>query len=210
MQEFRGAPTMPLISLPDATSSGTLSLEKAIASRRSIRSFVDAAVSLAQISQLLWAAQGITSPQKGFRAAPSAGATYPLSLFLITGNVETLAPGVYLYHPRQHALEKIVDGDRREQVCQAALSQRFIASAPAVIAIAGVLSRTTRRYGKRGEIYVYMEAGHAGQNIYLQAASLGLGTVAVGAFKPDQLASSLELLNSETPLYLFPVGTPAP
>jgi SagB-type dehydrogenase family enzyme len=208
MEKFRGAPVNSLMPLPAASSSGTVSLEETIAHRRSVRNFSAEPLSLAEVSQLFWAAQGITSPQNGFRAAPSAGATYPLFLFFVAGNVTDVEPGIYLYHPDEHALEKVLQGDYRTQVCQAALSQKFIEAAPALIVIAGVFSRTTLRYGSRGENYVYMEAGHVGQNIYLQATALGLATVAVGAFKTDQLANALGLFNTETPLYIFPVGKP--
>lgn len=203
---LREKPVTPLLQLPAAKTTGTVALEEAIARRRSLRQFASDSLSLSEVSQLLWSAQGVTEPAKGFRAAPSAGALYPLELFLLASNVASLTPGIYLYHPHPHALQLIVAGDQIPQLSQAAWPQKFVANAPAVIAIVGVISITAGRYGARAEKYVYLEAGHAGQNIYLQATALGLSTVAVGAFHPDMAAESLNLLDSETPLYLFPVG----
>ncbi len=186
-------------------STGGISVEAALAERRSRREYKDQPLTLEQLSQLLWAAQGETS-QWGGRTAPSAGATYPLELYAVVGDVEGLQPGVYRHIPSEHRMVKTVDGDVREDLAAAALGQEFVAEAPVVFVIAAVYERTTQRYGDRGIMYVHMEAGHAGQNIYLQAESLGLGTVAVGAFNLEQVSGLLQLPDGQEPVYLFPAG----
>lgn len=194
------------LKLPEPTLKGEMSVEEAISRRRSVREYKDAPLTLSELGQLLWAAQGITLPSKGFRAAPSAGATYPLELYVSVreGGVEGLSAGIYHYDPFTHSLTLVKAGDFSLEIYRAALSQEWVREAPVCIIIAADFSRTTSRYGARGERYVYMEAGHVGQNIYLQATALGLGTVAVGAFYDDQLKSVVGC--SEDPIYLFPVG----
>ncbi len=186
--------------LPDPRLDGETSLEKTIAERRSRRTFRDRALNDQERSQLLWAAQGITDARREFRAAPSAGATYPLETYAVT------AEGVYRYHPDGHQLEQLAAADRRSALAAAALGQRSVRSAPLVIVFSQVPERTTRRYGDRGQMYIHMEAGHAAQNIHLQAVALGLASVPIGAFDPDQVADILDLPSGETALYLIPVG----
>ncbi len=195
------------VSLPEPRTSGPVSLEEAIRGRRSVRDFRMDPVNLDQVSQLLWAVQGITDGN-GLRAVPSAGATYPLEIYLIVGAVEALAPGVYRYAPERHTLDLLQSGDLREEVAAAALGQSWIAQAPITILVAAVFSRTTGRYGDRGRQYVHMEMGHAAQNAYLQAEALGLGTTMVGAFRDQALAEAAGLLFEEHPLGLLPVGVP--
>ncbi len=189
---------------------GGLSVEEAIAFRRSIREYESTPLTLTQISQLLWAAQGITDVAHEFRAAPSAGATYPLIVYLVVGEggVVGLEAGVYRYDPYTHSLTLVVKGDVRQKLYEAALEQPWVRDAPASIVITAVYKRTTDRYGERGVRYVHMEAGHASQNIYLEATSLGLGTVSVGAFHGDLVKSLLGASADETPLYIMPVGVP--
>ncbi len=163
------------------------------------------ALSMAQVSQLLWAAQGITDRQ-GFRTAPSAGALYPLELYLAVGNVDGLGAGLYRYEPDSHTLARMDDQDLRRRLARAALGQQWVADNAAVLIITGVYSRTQRKYGRRAQRYVHMEVGHAAQNVFLQAASLGLGTVVVGAFDDDAVARALGLSQGEQPLCLMPVG----
>ena len=196
------------IALPEPRTQGDVSLEEAISRRRSIRRYARASLALDQVGQLLWAAQGITEPGRGFRAAPSAGATYPLELHLVVGEgaVEGLAPGVYRYLPEGHQLKQRLEGDLRGRLSAAALGQPWVKEAPIAIVITAVYQRTTARYGERGIRYVHLEAGHVGQNIYLQAVALGFGTVAVGAFQDDAVAALLQLPPEEIPLYIFPVG----
>ncbi len=196
-----------VIALPAPRPRGPLSLEEAIAGRRSRRSYSPEPLTLWEAAQLLWAAQGVTEPHEGLRAAPSAGATYPLELYLAAGRVEDLEPGVYHYISGAHALRgPRPRGDPRPGLYKACLEQPWVLEAPASIVIAAVPGRTTSVYGKRGMRYVYMEAGHASQNIYLQAEALGLATVAVAAFHDEHVARLLQLPGNTVPLYVMPVG----
>ena len=193
------------VQLPAPEKDGTFSVEAALQARRSIRSYADQALTLKEVGQLLWAAQGTTSA-RGFRTAPSAGALYPLELFIVVGNVMELPAGVYRYHPRTHSLEKTAEGDLRDELSRAALSQRSLALAPMVIVISAVYERTTAKYRDRGMRYVLMEAGHAAQNVYLQSVPLDIGTVVIGAFRDQQVQSLLNCQSNERPLYLMPLG----
>ena len=201
---------MPRIALPVPRLKGDTSLEEVISKRRSRREFRDSTLALEQVSQVLWAAQGITDPS-GLRAAPSAGALYPLDLYLAVGQqaVEGLAEGVYHYDPQGHGLERILEGDVREVVARVATEQMFIAEAPVILVITGEYERTTWKYSDRGVRYVHMEAGHAAQNVYLQAEALGLGTVTAGAFQDEELSRTLGLPTERRPLYVMPIGHPA-
>lgn len=203
----RSGPPGVRIPLSAPETGAGMSVETALRSRRSIRDFDSKPLSLARVSQMVWAAQGTTRPE-GYRTAPSAGALYPLDLYLLAGAVTGLSPGVYLYHPRQHELESIAPGDRRRELSDAALTQGWISKAAAVIVLAAVFSRTTMKYGERGHRYVHMEAGHAGQNVYLQATLLGLGTTTVGAFHDERVKTVLELPEEAQPLCLLPIGFP--
>jgi len=194
------------VSLPDPVLDGSLSLEQALLQRRSVRSYADRPLTLELVSQLLWSAQGITDARRGLRTAPSAGATYPLELLLVVGDVEGLDAGIYRYKPRDHVLTSIRSGDVRPDLARGALGQAFIGQAPVSIVFTGVHGRTARRYGDRAERYVAMEAGHAAQNVYLQAVALELGTVVVGAFRDRQVVDLLQLDTAEMPLYIMPVG----
>lgn len=191
--------------LPSPERTGALSVEQALDQRRSVRDFQRETLSLAQIGQLAWAAQGVSDPG-GYRTAPSAGATYPLEVDLLIQGIDGLADGVYRYLPSEHALQLRFGGDHREALAQAALGQAWVRDAPVVMALSAVLARTEARYGERAERYVFMEAGHAAQNVYLQGVALEVGTVAVGAFDDDGVARVLELARGERPLYLLPLG----
>jgi len=191
--------------MPAPRRDSAISLEKALHSRRSVREFAAEPLELWQISQLAWAAQGITGPDLQ-RRAPSAGALYPLDLYLVTGNVNGLPPGIYKYNLNDHELRLSVQSDIRRELCGAALSQASILQAAAVFAVSAVYKRTTAKYGDRGIRYVHMEAGHAAQNLLLQAAVLGLGAVLVGAFRDERVRQILLLSEIESPLYLIPVG----
>lgn len=192
------------VSLPAPLKAGAMSLEEALAQRRSVREFVPGALTLAEVSRLVWAAQGATKPEG--RTAPSAGATYPLEVYLAVGEVKGLAAGVYRYLPRAHRLETVTDGDMRRPLAAAAVDQQWIGRAALVVVIAAAFERTTARYGRRGERYVHMEAGHAAQNLLLEATALGLGATPVGAFNDAEVSRLLHLPGGETPLYLIPVG----
>lgn len=200
---------MKTIHLPQPNSDSDFSLERALKQRRSVRNFSGAALALNEIAQLLWSAQGITSPD-GLRTAPSAGALYPLEIILAAGNVTGLDPGVYRYDPSGHLLTPVSEGDRRAELARAALGQLWMQTAPAVIAFGAVEERTTRKYGSRGIPYVYIEVGHSAQNVFLQAQALGLGAAVVGAFDDARIASILQMPKEERPLYLMPVGKPLP
>ncbi|HOK22779.1 MAG TPA: SagB/ThcOx family dehydrogenase [Candidatus Hydrothermia bacterium] len=191
-----------MIKLPDPVKDSKFSVERAINERRSIRTYKDAPLTLKEVSQLLWASQGTVA--SGRRAAPSAGATYPLEIFFVAGNVEGLKQGLYRYKNKEHSLELIREGDFRKPISDRALRQDMILKAPATIVVSAVFERTRARYGTRAERYVHMEAGHVGENIMLQATALGLGTVPVGAFIDSEVKSVLGI--KEDPLYLFPVG----
>jgi SagB-type dehydrogenase family enzyme len=191
-----------VIKLPEPAMDSNFSVERAINERMSVRSYKDEPLTLKEVSQLLWASQGTVA--SGRRAAPSAGATYPLEIFLAAGKVEGLKPGLYKYKNKEHSLELIKEGDLRKGLSNAALRQDMILKAPATIVVAAVFERTRARYGARTERYVHMEAGHVGENIMLQATALGLGTVPVGAFVDREVKDLLGI--KEEPLYLFPVG----
>ncbi len=193
------------IKLPEPAQDSNTSIEEAILKRRSVRTYKDSPLTLKEISQLLWAAQGITNP-RGFRAAPSAGALYPLEIYVIAGNVNDLPDGIYNYKPLKHELVRIVKGDKRDELCNAALGQSSIRTAAAVIVFSAVYERTTMKYGDRGIKYVHIETGHAAQNVFLQAVSLDLGTVVIGAFHDDAVTELLKMPDREKPLYIMPVG----
>lgn len=195
------------IMLPKPEIVAGMAVESALRSRRSVRDFEGTPLSLAQVSQMVWAAQGTTSPE-GYRTAPCAGALYPLDLYLVTGDVTGLSPGVYLCHPREHNLEKVAAEDRRRELSDAALAQGWIGRAAAVIVLTAVYRRTLSKYGERGRRYVHFEAGHAAQNVYLQATSLGLSTTTVGAFRDEDVNAVLGLPAERQPLCLLPIGFP--
>jgi SagB-type dehydrogenase family enzyme len=187
------------VSLPAPLRRGEMSLEEAIWKRRSRRRFRPGPLSLAHIGQLLWAAQGVTGPT-GLRAAPSAGAMYPLELYLCCEE------GVFHYLPDSHALAKTSALDARGNLARAALGQEFVEEADICIVIGAVFERTTARYGDRGARYVHMDAGYASENVHLQAEALGFGSVSVGAFRDDEVARVLDLEKGLRPLNMIPVG----
>jgi SagB-type dehydrogenase family enzyme len=193
------------MQLPPPRVESAVPVETALRARRSHREYAAGPLALAELSQLLWAAQGVTTPE-GYRTAPSAGALYTLEVCVLTSNVTDLATAIYHYAPHSHALRKVVDGDHRRGLTQAALHQSSITAAPVVIVITAVYERTMAKYGPRGERYVHMEAGHAAQNVYLQAVAPNLATVAIGAFSDEAVARVLQLPDREQPLYLLPIG----
>lgn len=195
--------------LPKPILKGGLSVEEAIYRRRSFRNYSFSSVSLKEVSQMLWASQGITDEFNGFRSAPSAGATYPLNVYLVSLNIESLPSGLYKYIPKDHKLLVIFEKDAKllsREIYYSCLEQESFLYCAGVIVITAIFERTVRRYGTVGERFVYMEVGHVSQNIYLQCVSLGIGTVAVGAFDDVRLKSVLGLPIEEKPLYLMPFG----
>jgi SagB-type dehydrogenase family enzyme len=197
--------TDSLVRLPAPDTLGLVTVEHALQHRRSVRSFTSESLSQAQLGQVLWAAQGVTSSWGG-RAAPSAGATYPMELYVVAGRVEGLAPGVYHYFPSEHSLRVHRPADVRTDLAGAALGQSCVSAAAFTLVLAADYGRTTARYGERGRRYVHMEAGHVGQNVHLQCEALELGTVMVGAFRDDDVRKVVGI--AEEPLYLMPVGRP--
>ncbi len=210
------------IQLPSPHTQGGMPVEQALDRRRSVREYKPRSLSPAQVAQLLWAAQGVTEKRPapswwpgdrewggGLRAAPSAGALYPLELYVAVGDVKDIPPGCYRYRPRNHTLTGVLTGDIRPDLAGAALGQEPIAGAPVVLILTAVAQRTARKYGDRAVRYVHMEIGHAGQNIYMQAESLGLATVMMGAFRDTAVRNVLELSEEEDPFAIMPVGYPA-
>ncbi|MDP2362791.1 MAG: SagB/ThcOx family dehydrogenase [Ignavibacteria bacterium] len=193
------------IDLPSPDYSSTTSVEESLLKRRSVRGFKDLPLNLKEVSQLLWAAQGITH-QGEFRTAPSAGSLYPLEIYIVVNNVITVSKGVYKYYPNKNQLVKIKEKDIRKELSAAALGQRWIEEASVILVFSAVYERTTKKYGERGIRYVHMEVGHAAQNVYLQAVSLNLGTTVVGAFNDEDVKKILNISNEELPLYLIVVG----
>jgi SagB-type dehydrogenase family enzyme len=211
-----------IIKLPPPQLKGKVSIEETILKRRSVRKYRREPLDLRQLSQILWSAQGITGT-RGFRAAPSAGATYPLEIFVVIGKEsvtiseiptasgrapEELQAGIYHYEPDSHSLSLHKSADLRPDLARATLDQEFIIDAPVDIAVCALYSRTSYRYGRRGERYVHMEVGHVGENIHLQAVALGLATVEVGAFHDEEVRKVLGVEEQIKPLYIMPIGKP--
>jgi SagB-type dehydrogenase family enzyme len=191
---------MKEIRLPKPRLKGPVSVEEAIETRRSVRSYSPKDVSLEDISQLLWACQGITDERSGQRSSPSAGALYPLEIYVARKD------GLFHYIPEGHKLEAISGEDVRRDLSDAAYGQRFVAEAGIDIIITAVYERVTSKYSSRGIRYTDMEAGHAAQNVFLEAAALGLWSVPVGAFDDARVAKVLKLPRDSKPLYILPVG----
>jgi SagB-type dehydrogenase family enzyme len=208
-----------VIKLPSPQLRGKVSLEETISRRRSVRKYHGESIDLGQLSQILWAAQGHTGARR-FRAAPSAGATYPLEIFAVIGERGVIArettqgaqeveAGIYHYEVDSHSLRLHKPAELRPELARAVLDQQFLVEAPVDIVICALPDRMSHRYGERAERYVHMEVGHAGQNIHLQAVALGLATVKVGAFDDGEIRTVLEVDEQGRPLYIMPVGTSA-
>ncbi len=205
MRTIQQSQILATITLPKPIYHSDVSIEQTLLARRSVRIYQNSPLTLQQVSQLLWAAQGITSPHGG-RTAPSAGALYPLEIYLICGNVTGLSAGIYHYVPATQSIEFIAKGDKRKDLASAAFNQTWVKNAAIDIVIVGVFNRTESKYGARGDRYVYMEAGHAAENIFLQAVPLKLGTVTVGAFDDASINKILNVSNDYHPIYIMPVG----
>jgi len=204
-----------IIKLPQPRYKSDFSIEECLLLRRSIREYKKEPLTLAEVSQILWAAYGINEEidnppaylRGGLKTAPSAGALYPLEIYLVAGEVTGLEKGVYKYITEDHALQKVQDGDIRADLCNAGLDQDMIEDAPADLVFSGIYSRTTIRYGERGRLkYVPIDVGHAGQNVYLQAIALGIGTCAIGAFDDEMVKMVMEFPEEEEPMYIMPLG----
>lgn len=197
------------IKLPDPMYESTTSLESAMAKRRSVRKYKYHSLCLSDIAQILWAAQGITDPVNRYRSAPSAGALYPLELYILIGEVENIEKGIYKYNPYNHEIIQTGNHDIRDEIYRAALYQECILNASMVIIISAVYGRTIDKYHERGKRYVDMEVGNVSQNIHLQVLSLNLGTVVVGAFNDERIRRILDMPENEWPLCIMPIGKPA-
>jgi len=196
------------ILLPEPSYKGKKSVEEAIKQRRTIRNFKSKSLTIKNLSQILWAADGITDRRRMFRSAPSAGALYPLDIFVVIGRggVKSFKTGVYRYMPEKHSLRLVKEGDVREKLAMAALYQMWIAKAPVILVITGCYKRSTIKYGERGIRYTYIEAGHVGQNVFLQCESLGLSTAVVGAFYNQKVIECLGIEKENDPILIMPVG----
>ena len=196
------------IPLPKPSLDGKVSVEKAIKERRTIRDFKDRPLPFTHLTQLLWAAQGITDLKEGKRAAPSAGALYPLDIYVIAGEkgVKGMEAGVYHYLPKTHSVLPISKGDRRKEIASASLQQMWMAKAPVIFIITAEYKRITWKYGERGIRYSLIEVGHVGQNLFLQAEALGLGAGIVGAFNDEDVSKIIGLPPKHEPLLIMPVG----
>ncbi len=195
------------IKLPSVRHQGPMSLEAALWARRSTRGFSRDSIPLADLGQLLWAADGVNRPNS-HRTAPSAMATYPLELYVVVSRVRDLAPGVYHYQPAGHAVERLATGDRLPELVGNAARSAWIADAAAVVVFAGAFDRAEGRMRERTERYIAIEAGAAAQNLYLQAAALGLGTTFVASAQDSAVARIARLGSGEQPMGIMPLGRP--
>jgi SagB-type dehydrogenase family enzyme len=211
-----------LIPLPEASHEGAVSVAEAIAHRRSVRSFTGKPLTLSQLAQILWAAQGVSERRSdpptmwgdrpwigGLLTTPSAGALYPLELYAVVSAVQGLRPGTYRYVPSRHALALLGGRDLRAGLAGAALGQTAITEAPVNLVIASVVERTAVKYGSRAERYVHIEVGACAENVFLQAEALGLGTVIIGAFRDDPVREVLDLPTDHAPFVIMPIGQPS-
>ncbi len=195
-----------IIKLPEPKYIGSLSVEETLKKRRSERVYKkNASISLSEVSQILWAAQGITDP-RGLKTAPSAGALYPIEIYLVVGDMTGLSKGVYKYIPKIHGVIKVKGGDARAGLSRSSFGQSYVKEGSIVLVIAALYDRTTKKYGQRGIRYVHIESGNISQNIYLQCASLNLGTVAVGAFDDEDVKKVIGMSKEESPLLIMPIG----
>ncbi len=201
------------IQLPSPVLKGDFTLEEVLYKRRSIRSYSGSQMSLQHLSQILWSAYGVTEPKDrpphirgGFKTAPSAGARYPLEVYVIVGNVEGIRAGIYRYLPENHSIVLLIEGDFRVQARVAARNQMMVEQAPVTVVYTADFERTTSRYGERGKNYVYVDLGHSAQNVYLQAEALGMHSCAIGAFVDEDINKVMQLPPNETVIYMMPVG----
>ena len=196
------------MKLPKPQIDGDISLEKTIKGRRTIRSFLSEPLTREQFSQLLWAAQGITDDKGYKRAAASGGGLYPMDIYAVVGEngVEGFKAGLYHYETQGHAVSPVSEGDLRNGVARASLEQMWMAAPPLSLVITAEYARIKVKYGDRGVRYAMIEAGHVGQNIFLQAEALGLGAGIVGAFRDEDVIRIMNIPPSHEPLLIMPVG----
>lgn len=193
------------IALPKPKVKGFISVEEVLDKRRSIRQFLKTPLNIYELSQILWAAYG-TNTKDGKKTTPSAGATYPLEIYIVAKNFEDLKEGLYKYISENHSLKVLKEGDFLNQLAETTYQPEMCKNAAALLVITSVNERTTSVYGQRGMRYIYMEAGHSAQNISLQGVALGIGSVLVGAFDDSKVSNALSLKRGEMPLYIIPIG----
>jgi SagB-type dehydrogenase family enzyme len=205
-----GANGLSTVKLPSPSLKGKVPVEETLARRRSVRHYGTRALTLQSLSQILWAAQGITDPDGVFRTAPSAGAVYPLELYAVVRKegVEGLPEGAYHYQPGDHSLALIKEGDLSADLEAATWGQEIVKAAAASIVMTGVRGKIAEKYGRRGAQYMYQESGHVAQNVFLQATALGIGTVVMGAFSQAGVRRVIGAGAGERPLYIQPLGIP--
>lgn len=198
------------ILLPMPSHKGTVTVEEALKARRTKRSFKARSLTLKEFSQVLWAAYGVTAKVSGYhlKTSPSAGGLYPIDIYAVVGKdgVGTLAPGVYRFRPENHSIKCIKEGDLRAAVAKHSVHQMWMAKAPVMLVITGEYARCTIKYGQRGVMYTHIEAGHVGQNVFLQAEAIGLKAGIVGAFNNKQIIKTIGIPSSHNPLLIMPVG----
>src|SRR3989339_1399293 len=207
--QYKNYPDSKIIKLPKPAYRG-ITLEESIEKRRSIRNYSSKPLTMSQLSQLLFSAQGITGKlyDQSLRTAPSAGALYPLEVYVIANDVEDLPRGIYHYAVLNHSLELVKSGDFRKEITAAGLEQEMLGDADVTFVLSAVFDRVCYKYGERGFRYAYIEAGHISQNIYLQAVSLRLGSVSVGAFLDEEINKLIGIDGrTEAVIYLHAVGT---
>lgn len=201
-----------VIDLPKPVLKGKMTLEETLQARRSVRAFTEDPLTMEQVSQILWAGQGVTKRGAiNFKTAPSAGGLYPVELYLVVGEkmVKGLAAGVYHYDPDTHTMSRTMEGDQRKALCEAALGQTCIEKCACNLVVTAVYARTAKKYGERATRYVHIEVGHVGQNVALQCVALKLGSVTIGALYDDKVKETLKLPDDHEPLYIMPIGRPA-
>ena len=208
-------PEGPVVVLPQPRLSSDVSVEEAMQNRRSLRIYEDSPLTIAEVSQLLWSAYGLSYQiengpdflRGGLRTAPSAGALYPLELYLVVRNVTDLDPGIYWYKSETHELVRIASENHWEELSYSAFDQIHFETAAAAIVWSAIFERCTDKYGDRGrERYVCMDLGHSAENVYLQAYALKIGTCAIGSFSDLILRQAIQMTRIEEPLYIMPLG----
>ena len=203
--ETATGPNMEKIKLPDPQQSNCNAIEEALFKKRSIAKYKNVPITCSDLSQVLWASQGIAE-SKDPKKSPSTEALFPLEVYAIIANVIGIPAGIYQYRPHTNELVRIAAGDMRNEIAKAALGRKSVRTAPAVIVVSAVYVRTTSKLGEKGIRYAHMEAGHAAQNISLQAVALNLGSVMIGSFHESDLKKIMHMDDREQPMYIIPVG----
>jgi len=206
-EPYKRYPAAPKVQLDNPQREGGAPLWDVFDSRRSVRHFKDAPMTKSELSQLLWAAQGITNQGSGFRTAPSAGALYPVETYLVVNSVEDVEPGVYHYAVDKHELDQLRVGDFRMPVAQAALDQEMAYRANVVFIWTAVFERSKWKYNQRAYRYVYLDAGHIAQNVALAAVALDFGSCQIGALYDDEVNALIDIDGVvESVIYMTVVG----